>query len=69
MAPPQELHGYAYWRPVALVIAIVEVLGALSKTFRKFIPWPPFTICGQRAIQLGVRAAAPGNFAVSLQTP
>jgi hypothetical protein len=41
---PQELHGYAYWGPVALVITVVEILGALSKSFRNFIPWP--TISG-----------------------
>jgi hypothetical protein len=41
---PQELHGYAYWGPVALFITIVEILGALSKSFRNFIPWP--TISG-----------------------
>jgi hypothetical protein len=28
-----------------------------------------FTACGQRSVKLGLRAAAPGNFAVSLQTP
>lgn len=39
-ATPQELHGYAYWGPVALAIAVIEILGALSKTFRNAIPWP-----------------------------
>jgi uncharacterized membrane protein len=39
-AEPPELHGYAYWGPVALAIAVVEILGALSKTFRDTIPWP-----------------------------
>jgi len=39
-ATPEELHGYAYWGPVALAIAVTEILGALSKTFRDFIPWP-----------------------------
>ena len=29
---------------VALAIAVTEILGALSKTFRDFIPWP--TISG-----------------------
>jgi hypothetical protein len=43
-ATPEELHGYAYWGPVALAIAVTENLGALSKTFRDFIPWP--TISG-----------------------
>jgi hypothetical protein len=28
-----------------------------------------FTVCGQRSVRLGLRAAAPGDFAVSLQTP
>jgi len=43
-ATPQELHGYAYWGPVALAITVIEILGALSKTFRDAIPWP--TISG-----------------------
>lgn len=43
-AAPAELHGYAYWGPVALAITVVEILGALSKTFRNWIPWP--TISG-----------------------
>src|SRR5688572_29117059 len=43
-AEAPELHGYAYWGPVALAIAVVEVLGALSETFRDRIPWP--TISG-----------------------
>ncbi len=43
-ATPEELHGYAYWGPVGLAIAVTEILGALSATFRDFIPWP--TISG-----------------------
>lgn len=43
-AQPPELHGYAYWGPVALAITVVEIMGALSKTFRNWIPWP--TISG-----------------------
>lgn len=34
---PQELHGYAYWLPVAFVITCVEIAGATSSTF---IHWP-----------------------------
>lgn len=43
-AEAPELHGYAYWGPVALAIAVTEILGALSPQFRDAIPWP--TISG-----------------------
>jgi hypothetical protein len=43
-ASPEELHGYAYWGPVAVAIAATEILGALSESFRNWIPWP--TISG-----------------------
>ena len=39
-AKPPELHGYAFWGPVALAIAAFEVLGATSGWFRNLIPWP-----------------------------
>jgi hypothetical protein len=39
-ATPEELHGYAFWVPVALAITVTEILGATSKTFRDAIPWP-----------------------------
>ncbi|MGD0272793.1 MAG: hypothetical protein ABSB96_03585 [Gaiellaceae bacterium] len=43
-AEAAELHGYAFWGPVALAIVVTEILGALSKSFRNWIPWP--TISG-----------------------
>ena len=39
-AESPELHGYAFWGPVALAIATIEVLGATSGWFRNLIPWP-----------------------------
>jgi hypothetical protein len=38
-AEAPELHGYAFWGPVALAIATIEVLGATSRWFRNLIPW------------------------------
>ena len=39
-AEPPELHGYAFWGPVAIAIATIELLGATSRWFRDLIPWP-----------------------------
>jgi len=39
-ATPEELHGYAFWGPVALAILVTEILGGTSKSFRNAIPWP-----------------------------
>lgn len=39
-ATPEELHGYAFWGPVTLAIAVTEILGVTSKSFRDAIPWP-----------------------------
>lgn len=44
-ATAEELHGYAFWGPVALAIVVTEVLGAI-RALRNVIPWPTisFTI-------------------------
>lgn len=39
-AKASEIHGYAYWGPVAVAITVVEILGALSERFRDAFPWP-----------------------------
>jgi hypothetical protein len=33
-ASAEELHGYAFWGPVTLAIAVTEILGVTSKSFR-----------------------------------
>jgi hypothetical protein len=35
-----EKRGFAFWVPVALAIAGVELAGALSGAFKNWIPWP-----------------------------
>jgi hypothetical protein len=41
---PRERRGYWFWGPTILIILAVELLGALSSTFKDKIPWP--TISG-----------------------
>jgi hypothetical protein len=41
---PRERRGYWFWGPTILIILTVELLGALSSTFKDKIPWP--TISG-----------------------
>jgi hypothetical protein len=36
----RELRGYWFWGPTILIILGVELLGALSSTFKNKIPWP-----------------------------
>ena len=40
----RERRGYWFWGPTILIILTVELLGALSSTFKNKIPWP--TISG-----------------------
>lgn len=40
----EERRGYLFWGPTILLVLGVELLGALSKTFENWIPWP--TISG-----------------------
>jgi hypothetical protein len=40
----RERRGYWFWGPTVLIILAVELLGALSSTFKNKIPWP--TISG-----------------------
>ena len=35
-----ESHGYWFWGPIALVIGLVEILGAVSDSVENWIPWP-----------------------------
>jgi hypothetical protein len=37
---PRERRGYWFWGPTVLIILAVELLGALSSTFKNKIPWP-----------------------------
>lgn len=37
---PLERRGYLFWGPTVLLVLGVELLGALSETFRNWIPWP-----------------------------
>jgi hypothetical protein len=37
---PPERRGYWFWGPTILIILAVELLGALSSTFKNKIPWP-----------------------------
>lgn len=37
---PRERRGYWFWGPTILIILAVELLGALSSTFKDKIPWP-----------------------------
>ena len=37
---PRERRGYWFWGPTILIILAVELLGALSSTFKNKIPWP-----------------------------
>jgi hypothetical protein len=37
---PRERRGYLFWGPTILIILGVELLGALSSTFKNKIPWP-----------------------------
>jgi hypothetical protein len=39
-AEAPELHGYAYWGPVALLITVTELLGVFAKRLSNAIPWP-----------------------------
>ena len=41
---PVERRGYWYWLPTIVLVLVIELLGALSKTFDDKIPWP--TISG-----------------------
>ena len=36
----RERRGYWFWGPTILIILAVELLGALSSTFKNKIPWP-----------------------------
>jgi hypothetical protein len=38
-----QRRGFAFWLPVGLVFGAVELGGALSGSFRNFIPWPTFS--------------------------
>jgi hypothetical protein len=38
-ATAEELHGYAFWAPVALAITVTEILGAIGP-LNHVIPWP-----------------------------
>jgi len=41
---PAERRGYWFWIPTVVTILVIELLGALSRTFNNAIPWP--TISG-----------------------
>jgi hypothetical protein len=36
----EERRGYLFWGPVILLVLGVELLGALSQSFKNWIPWP-----------------------------
>ena len=36
----KEKLGYIVWGPIGLAIGVTEILAALSKTLKNWIPWP-----------------------------